>query len=73
MLRLSDEQLTELMRLSRPLQPQCRIAFMEILSRTLSGRTDIGDGELYRVAREVICNNHLFEAPDFGGRWSKHR
>jgi hypothetical protein len=74
-LRLTDEQLTAIMKLARPLQPQCRTAFMEILSHILRGRADVGDGELHRVCRQIIRDNHLFEAPAdlAGGRWSKHR
>jgi hypothetical protein len=72
-LRLSDEQLTELMRLSRPLQPQCRDAFLRILAHELRDRADVGDGELFRVAREIIRSNHLFEAPNLGsGHWHKY-
>jgi hypothetical protein len=73
--RFTDDQLTELMRLSRPLSPGCRTTFMEILADKLRDRVDVGDGELNRLAREVIKANHLFEAPsDMGsGRWSRWR
>jgi hypothetical protein len=71
----TDSQLDELFRLARPLQPQCRIAFMEILADKLRDRVDVGDGELNRIAREVIKANHLFQAPDDmgSGRWSRWR
>jgi hypothetical protein len=71
----TDQQLDEIFRLTKPLQPACRTAFMEILSHILRGRADVGDGELHRVCRQIIRDNHLFEAPAdlAGGRWSKHR
>ena len=64
---LTDEQLTELMRLAQPLQPQCRDAFLRILAHELRDRVDVGDGELHRIAREVIKSYQLFDPPDFGG------
>jgi hypothetical protein len=70
-IRLSDDQLATLMHLAQPLQPQCREAFLHILARELQGRADVGDGELHRVAREVIRSNSLFDPPEFtnnGGR-----
>lgn len=66
MLRLSDDQLTVLMRLAQPLQPQCRDAFLRILAYELEGRADVGDGELHRVAREIIKDNGLFDPPELG-------
>jgi hypothetical protein len=71
----TDSQLDALFELARPLSPQCRVAFMENLARELSGRVDVGDGELNRLAREVIRANHLFTAPDDmgSGRWSRWR
>jgi hypothetical protein len=63
-IRLTDSQLDELMRLSAPLQPHCRDAFLRILAHELRGRADVGDGELFRTAREVIRANRLFDAPD---------
>jgi hypothetical protein len=71
----TDSQLDEIFRLTKPLTPPCRDQFLQILAYELRGRTDIGDGELNRLAREVIKANHLFEAPsDLGsGRWSRWR
>jgi hypothetical protein len=63
MIKLSDDQITQLMRLSQPLQPPTRIVFMELLAAKLGDRAVVGDGELYRIARETIRDNHLFEAP----------
>jgi hypothetical protein len=73
-LSFTDEQLTEIFKLARPLSPPSRTAFMEILAHELRGRTDVGDGELYRIAREIIRDNHLVDYPDLtgGGAWSKY-
>jgi hypothetical protein len=76
-IRLSDDQLTELMRLAQPLQPQCRDAFLRILAHELRGRVDVGDGELHRTAHEIIRSYSLFNPPDLSagapGRASKYR
>jgi hypothetical protein len=75
-LRLSDDQLTAVMRLAQPLQPQCRDAFLRILAHELRGRIDVGDGELHRVARDVIKSYRLFDAPEVErvpSRWSSRR
>jgi hypothetical protein len=61
--RLTDEQLSEIFKLTKPLAPACRDAFLRILAHELGDRADVGDGELFRVARAVIADNHLFEAP----------
>jgi hypothetical protein len=66
-LRLSDDQLTEVMRLCQPLVPPCRDALLRILAHELRGRRDVGDGELHRLARSIIADNHLFDAPDLDG------
>jgi len=75
-LALSDAQLTEIFRLTKPLQPACRDEFLQRLAQALQGRTDLGDGEVYRLARQVIRDHHLFDAPiedkDARGRWSKY-
>jgi hypothetical protein len=62
-IRLTDNQLTELMRLAAPLAPPCRAVFLRILAHEFRGRADVGDGELFRVARETIQANKLFDAP----------
>jgi hypothetical protein len=62
-LRLSDSQLEGLVLLCQPLVPRCRDALLRILSYQLRGRHDIGDGELYRTARNVIRDNKLFDPP----------
>jgi hypothetical protein len=67
-LRLSDDQLTELMRLCRPLALPCRDALLRILAHELRGRREVGDGELHRIARTIIKDNRLFDPPDLDGR-----
>jgi hypothetical protein len=63
-IRLSDVQLGIVMRLAQPLSPMARDAFLRILAHELRDRADVGDGELFRCARRVIRDNHLFAAPD---------
>jgi hypothetical protein len=67
-LRLSDTQLDGLMRLCQPLAPHCRDALLRILAHELRGRHDVGDGELHRIARTIIKDNHLFDPSDLDGR-----
>src|SRR6266568_3870148 len=69
-LRLSDAQLDEIMRLCQPLALKCRDALLRILAHELRGRRDVGDGELHRIARTIIRENHLFDPPDLDGRMS---
>ena len=72
-IHFSDSQLDEIFRLTKPLQPPCRDTFLQILADKLNGRVDVGDGELFRTARQIIRDNHLFEAPDLGsGHWKKY-
>jgi hypothetical protein len=62
-LRLTDNQLTELLRLAAPLEPHCRDALLRIVAHEFRGRADIGDGELFRTARRIIKDYKLFSAP----------
>jgi hypothetical protein len=55
------------MRLCRPLALHCRDALLRILAHELRGRREIGDGELHRIARSIISDNRLFDAPDLDG------
>jgi hypothetical protein len=41
------------MQLSRPLLPDQRIAFVELLAAKLNGHREIGDGALYQILREL--------------------
>jgi hypothetical protein len=73
-LRLSDDQLSEVMRLCRPLAPRCRDALLRILAHELRGRRDVGDGELHRIARTIIKDNRLFDPPlesQHGGKYAR--
>jgi hypothetical protein len=62
-IRLTDPQLTEIFRLMTPLQPALRNEFLERLAQAFQGRQEVGDGELYRICRQIIADNHLFQAP----------
>jgi hypothetical protein len=76
-LALSDSQLEHTMRLAQPLHTQSRDAFLRLLAHEFRGRVEIGDGELFRVAREIIKSYKLFDAPEVDGthmpRWSSRR
>ena len=63
MVRFTDNQLSEIFRLTKPLAPANRDSFLQILAAELGDRSDIGDGELYRLARQVIVDHALFTAP----------
>jgi hypothetical protein len=60
---LSDSQMDALLRLAAPLAPHCRDAFLRILAHQLRDRADVGDGELHRIAREIIKSYRLFDPP----------
>ena len=60
-LALSDAQITTVMQLARPLLPNQRTAFLEMLATKLRGRTDLGDGALYRLCREL--QQEVFDPP----------
>jgi hypothetical protein len=60
---LSDSQLDEIFRLTKPLAPAYRDSFLQLLAVELRDRSDVGDGELYRIARQIIRDHHLFDAP----------
>jgi hypothetical protein len=71
-LALSDDQITSIMQLSRPLQPDQRTAFLEMLATKLQGQTELGDGALYRICREL--QREVLDPPDLSraSGWSKH-
>lgn len=52
-LALSDSEITTIMGLARPLLPDQRIAFFEIIATKLRGHRDLGDGAIYRLCREL--------------------
>ena len=68
-LALTDDQLGHLLLLARPLAPPCRDVLLRILAHQFRGRTDIGDGELFRTAREIIRDHRLFDATELPGRF----
>jgi hypothetical protein len=70
---LTDEQITTIMQLTRPLQPDQRVAFFEMLAAKLNGRREIGDGTIYRLCREL--QREVFAPPviERTGSISKYR
>jgi hypothetical protein len=62
-LALSDDQLDQIMRLAAPLQPQQRAAFLEMLATKLNSSRELGDGMVYRAAREL--QREYFSPPTF--------
>jgi hypothetical protein len=60
-LALSDAQITCVMQLSRPLLPDQRVAFVELLAAKLNGHREIGDGTLYQLCRDL--QRELFSPP----------
>jgi hypothetical protein len=52
-LALTDAQITTIMRIARPLSPPQRTAFLEMLAAKLNGQRELGDGEVYRLCREL--------------------
>ena len=50
-IHLSDAQITTVMQLARPLQPDQRVAFLEMLVAKLNGCRELGDGQLYQICR----------------------
>jgi hypothetical protein len=60
-LALTDAQMTTVMQLARPLSPDQRTAFVELLAVNLNGHREIGDGALYQVCRDL--QRELFSPP----------
>jgi hypothetical protein len=60
-LALTDAQITTVMQLVRPLLPDQRTAFVELLAAKLNGCREIGDGTLYQVCRDL--QRELFSPP----------
>jgi hypothetical protein len=50
---LSDDQLSAIMRASQPLEPFERSAFLAALATLFQGRSEIGDGELFRSIKQL--------------------
>src|SRR5262245_33110671 len=74
-LRLTDEQITTIMALARPLTPNQRSAFLEMLATKLDGRGELGDGQIYRACRELLHHGGVWQAPMFsrdeGGKYDR--
>jgi hypothetical protein len=62
-LALSDSQITTVMGLARPLSPDQRSRFLEMLAAKLSGQLELGDGAIYRLCRDL--QRELFSPPAF--------
>ena len=52
-LALTDAQITTIMAFARPLPPDQRRTFVELLPAKLNGRREIGDGALYQFCRDL--------------------
>jgi hypothetical protein len=63
-LALTDAQIASIMGLERPLLPHQRTAFLEMLATKLNGQSEIGDGAIYRLCRDL--QRELFSPPEFG-------
>jgi hypothetical protein len=72
-LAFTDSQLDQIMRLTHPLQPHQRVAFLEKLATRLNGCREVGDGMIYRAAREL--QREYFSPPTFardeGGKYDR--
>jgi hypothetical protein len=62
-LALSDAQVSAIMALSRPLSPDQRSRFLEMLAAKLTGQRELGDGAIYRLCREL--QREHFDPPQF--------
>lgn len=63
-LALTDAQIAAVMALARPLSPDQRSRFLELLAAKLNGQRELGDGAIYRLCREL--QRQYFEPPEFG-------
>jgi hypothetical protein len=57
-LALSDEQLDAVFRAARPLRVADRDAFLQDVAAALQGRSEIGDGDVYRVLADIQRHHH---------------
>jgi hypothetical protein len=55
--QLSDTQLDQVMRLAQPLPVGLRAAFLERLAAELGALAELGDGTVYRIARQIPALN----------------
>jgi hypothetical protein len=73
-LALTDAQITTVMQLARPLSPDQRSAFVELLAAKLNGCREIGDGALYQVCRDLqreLFSPPLETEPHHGGKYGR--
>jgi hypothetical protein len=61
MLALTDSEIATVMQLARPLLPDQRTAFLELLATKFKGQRELGDGEVYRLCREL--QRQYYDAP----------
>ena len=54
MISLSDPQMTFLLAITAPLAPAVRSRFLQALAARLGGVSEVGDGQLNRVSREIL-------------------
>jgi hypothetical protein len=73
MLKLSDEELTQVFRAAGPLQPGDRNRFLESVASKLAGAT-IGPGSVYKACVEAQRELMNGSYPALGsGSWAKYR
>src|SRR5215510_8793663 len=61
-LALTDDQLCAVMNAAQPLLPADPVLFLEDVAAALADVTEIGDGQVARIAREM--QRRYFRAPD---------
>lgn len=61
-LELTDDQLSFIMEILKPIEPPERVAFLEALAIRLGQQREVGDGNLYRIVRELLRAG-FFRAP----------
>ena len=66
-IHLTDLQLTQVMRLARPLSVNVRAAFLERLASELCVLGELGDGVVFRTASRI--QREFFDPPD-PSEWS---
>ena len=59
---LTDAEITSIMRMARPLQPDDRVRFVELVAAKLRGRRELGEGTVWRTCVEI--QRQLFRPPD---------
>jgi hypothetical protein len=61
-LELTDDQLSFLLQILKPIEPPERAAFLEALAIRLRSEPAIGDGNLFRICKELLRAG-FFRAP----------